>query len=130
MEDVRFHSAHLLLRNLRPSDCDSVLAYRSDPEVCRYIGEPMSAAEVAAHIDRCAAGWSRTEGETLNLGVELVGADGLIGEVLIRYISAKSQQVEMGLALARRRLDAGLSRVRAHLGLETCLAVFRYCFEE
>lgn len=130
METVLLGTAHLILRNFRESDLDAVLAFRSDSEVCRHIGEPMSAREVAAHIARFKEGWSRREGETLRLAVELRGEGKVIGEAMLRYLSVAQRQAELGAALGSRRRDPKPSGERARLGLEVCLALFRYGFEE
>lgn len=122
METIRLSSDNLVLRNLRDADFAAVLAYRSHPEVCRYIGDPMSAAEVAAHIAQRRDGWSRAEGEALSLAVELRDA-AVAGEVLVRYLSAPYRQAEVGVALHPRYHRRGL-------GLEINVVLLRYCFEE
>ncbi|HEX6682904.1 MAG TPA: GNAT family N-acetyltransferase [Candidatus Limnocylindrales bacterium] len=49
----------LLLRPLTGADTDALLAYRSVPEVCRYVPfEPMDREVIA---ERLATHWARTE---------------------------------------------------------------------
>ncbi|HEY0699389.1 MAG TPA: GNAT family protein [Micromonospora sp.] len=123
MERVELHTANLVLRNLRDSDLEVLASYRTDPDTARHIQDPMSRAEVAAHIARRAPGWSRREGETLSLAAE-VRADGtVLGEVVIRYLSEHQRQAEVGLALAPAH------HRRGH-GTEAFLGLLRYCFTE
>ncbi|MGH3663814.1 MAG: GNAT family N-acetyltransferase [Micromonosporaceae bacterium] len=123
MEVVSQGTARLLLRNLRHSDRDAVAAYRCDAESFRYIGDPMSKAEVAAHVARSRYGWSRQEGEALHLAVEVRETGAVIGEVMARLISHYDRQAEFGVALHPRLRGQGF-------GSEALAGLFRYCFEE
>lgn len=88
----------LLLRPLTPDDIDPLLAYRSRPDVCRYVPfEPMSRQEV---VDRLAGGWAGTaltdEGQALTLGVELAETGRLVGDVVLFWHSRFHRGGELG----------------------------------
>jgi len=130
METVLLNSAHLTLRNFRKSDFEAVLAYWSDPDVCRYIGEPRSPQEVEAHLARFEKGWSRAEGETLRLAVTLRDEGTVVGEVKLHYLSVSQRQAECGVALNPRRPHPATAGGQPRLGLEAYVALLRYAFEE
>ena len=91
----------LLLRPLAEADVGPLVAYRSLPEVCRYVPfEPMDEASVR---DRLRGSWSRRalegEGESLVLGVELLDSGQLIGDVMLFWHSALRRDGEVGYVL-------------------------------
>ncbi len=73
----------LVLRSFRPGDEDDVFAYRSVPEVIRYIpGDPKTREQVADLVaERATAGRVDEKSPILTLAVELGGR--VIGDVLI-----------------------------------------------
>jgi RimJ/RimL family protein N-acetyltransferase len=88
----------LLLRPLRPADADGLLAYRSRPDVCRYVPfEPMTLADITSRI---ATQWSRVEltdeGQSLVLGAELAATGELIGDVILFWHSRLHASGELG----------------------------------
>jgi RimJ/RimL family protein N-acetyltransferase len=91
----------LLLRPLRTADTDDLLAYRSIPEVCRYLPfEPMDESAISKKLE---SDWARTgidgEGQALNLGVELPGESQLVGDVMLRLHSEVHRSGEIGWVL-------------------------------
>lgn len=91
----------LHLRPLVEDDVDALLAYRADPEVCRYLPfEPMTPEVVRA---RLAGDWARTEltaeGQSLTLGVEERASGRLVGDVLLVFHSAVHAAGEIGYVL-------------------------------
>ena len=88
----------LLLRPLTPGDADSLLVYRSRPDVCRYVPfEPMDKQVIA---DRLAGAWARTEltdeGQSLTLGVVLARTGQLVGDVILFWHSREHGGGELG----------------------------------
>jgi RimJ/RimL family protein N-acetyltransferase len=88
----------LLLRPLEPSDAAALHAYRSLPEVCRWVPfEPMTLTVIA---DRLADQWSRTglddEGQHLTLGVVRRDTSELVGDVLLAWRSREHRGGEIG----------------------------------
>ncbi|GIF74792.1 GNAT family N-acetyltransferase [Asanoa siamensis] len=88
----------LLLRPLTTADTDALLAYRSRPDVCRYVPfEPMTPEVIA---DRLAGMWATTsltdEGQALTLGIELAATGQLVGDVVLFFHSRLHRGGEIG----------------------------------
>jgi RimJ/RimL family protein N-acetyltransferase len=88
----------LRLRPLTTEDVPDLLAYRGDPEVCRYLPfEPMTEPVLR---ERLAGDLGRREiteeGQALTLGAVLAGTGRLIGEVILFYRSAEHAAGEIG----------------------------------
>ena len=88
----------LLLRPLTTADVDALLAYRSRPDVCRYVPfQPMTPEVIH---NRLATQWARTEltdeGQHLTLGVELAGTGQLVGDVILFWHSRVHGAGEIG----------------------------------
>lgn len=91
----------LLLRPLTAGDIDALLAYRSRPDVCRYVPfEPMNREVVT---ERLTSHWANTqltaEGQALTLGVQLARTGALIGDVMLFWHSRVHRGGEVGYVL-------------------------------
>ena len=111
----------LLLRPLSADDTDALLAYRSLPEVCRYVPfEPMSRQGIT---ERLGTYWARTaldaEGQGLTLGVELAATGDLVGDVLLYWQSREHRGGEIGYVFHPGHAGYGYATeaARAMLGL-------------
>ena len=87
-----------MLRPLTAAHTESLLAYRGDPEVCRYLPfPPMDAAEIARRLE---TQWFRTElaedGEHVTLGAELRDTGQLVGDVILFLKSREHGNGEIG----------------------------------
>ncbi|MFI6172179.1 GNAT family N-acetyltransferase [Nocardia sp. NPDC051052] len=96
--DLPITTERLLLRPATPADIDAMFAYKSQPDVCRYLPyEPMSREQVA---ERIAGVWSRTEltevGQGLNLCVEEKATGRLLGDVVLFWRDAENRTGEIG----------------------------------
>lgn len=96
--DYPVRTERLLLRPLTADDVDSLLAYRSRPDVCRYVPfEPMDRPQIA---DRLAGPWARTaltdEGQSLSLGATLARTGQLVGDVVLFWHSRLHRGGEIG----------------------------------
>ena len=94
-------TARLLLRPLTTRDVDALLAYRSLPDVCRYVPfEPMDRRAVE---DRVATQWANPaltdEGQALTLGVELATTGELAGDVVLFWRSREHLGGEIGYVM-------------------------------
>jgi RimJ/RimL family protein N-acetyltransferase len=112
-------SARLLLRPLTVADVDDLVEYRSIPEVCRYVPfEPQAAEDVIARI----SGVWRTqtidqEGDAITLGAELVESGKLIGDLMVRWLSAEHSCGEIGYVFSPSYSGRGYASEAAHAGL-------------
>ena len=91
----------LLLRPLTDADAADLLAYRSRPDVCRYVPfEPMDEASVAARLQGL---WAKTtleaEGDVIVLGAEVIATGRLIGDLMLSWVSAEHRCAEIGYVL-------------------------------
>lgn len=118
-------SERLLLRPLTVADTDALLAYRSRPDVCRYVPfEPMSRQDVIA---RMAGQWARTEltgeGQALTLGAEVSATGELAGDVMLYWQSRLHAGGEIGYVFHPGCSGRGYAT-------EAARAVLRLGFEE
>src|SRR3974390_2016501 len=118
-------TARLRLRPLVPADVDSLVAYRSRPEVCRYVPfEPMDRDTVA---DRVARQWARqeivAEGDALFLGVEVASLGQVVGDLMLSFTSAEHRGGEVGWVLHPDHSGRGYATEAAH-------AVLHLAFDE
>jgi RimJ/RimL family protein N-acetyltransferase len=94
-------SGRLLLRPLTVDDVDALYAYRSRPDVCRYLPFGPMTREVIK--ERLATQWAETEltgeGQTLTLGVQLAETGELIGDVILFWHSQEHRAGEIGYVL-------------------------------
>jgi RimJ/RimL family protein N-acetyltransferase len=110
-------TARLYLRPLREADVPDLLSYHSSPEVHQYL--PMGPMDADGVRQRLRHGlWSRTaleeEGEILFLGVELVATGELIGDMMLRWVSAKEQCGEIGYVINPAHGGNGYATEAAH----------------
>jgi RimJ/RimL family protein N-acetyltransferase len=113
----------LRLRPLRDADVSALLSYHSSPEVHQYLPiEPMDAEVVIARLRD--GPWSgstlESEGQALVLGIELISTGELIGEVMLRWLSAKDRCGEIGYVLHPGHAGNGYATEAARAVL--CLA--------
>ena len=114
----------LLLRPLAIGDADTLLAYRSREDVCRYVPfEPMSRDDI---LERIAGRWARTEltdeGQSLTLGAQLAGTGELAGDVMLFWHSREHAGGEVGYVFNPALGGRGYATEAAH-------AVLRLGFE-
>jgi RimJ/RimL family protein N-acetyltransferase len=112
-------SARLLLRPLTEADVDDLVEYRSIPEVCRYVPfEPQSADDVIARMN---GPWRQQtlaqEGSSITLGAELEDSGKLIGDVMLRWLSAEHHCGEIGYVFNPAYAGRGYAAEAAHAGL-------------
>ena len=122
---VPLHTDRLELRPLGPGDRDALLAYRSDPETCRFLPfEPQTAEEVDRYLATRAG--RRHLGETdtsVSFGVALAGGGPLVGDVIVFVRSRVDECLEIGWVLAPEHRGAGYAT-------EAAAALLRFAFDE
>jgi RimJ/RimL family protein N-acetyltransferase len=124
MVNVRIETRRLVLRSLEDSDVEAVLAHRSHPDVCRYIGPPMTREEVVRHIAERRRSWhGGQDGDVLSLACELKETGRVVGEGVVRDLSVSAKHAEVGLGLQPQHQAR-------ELGTEALVALLRYGFEQ
>jgi RimJ/RimL family protein N-acetyltransferase len=90
----------LMLRPLTADDVESIHAYQSREEVCRYIPyAPRTRGEIADRIDSgVLTSVINSVGEALSLGVTLLDSDVVMGDVMLRWVSDEHKCGEVGYA--------------------------------
>ena len=106
----------LQLRPLAETDVDALVAYRSLPEVCRYVPfEPMDADAVR---ERLRGIWARTTleapGDGLILGIELDETGEVIGDLMLQWTSAQHRSGEIGYVLHPGQSGNGYATEASH----------------
>ncbi|WP_309234509.1 GNAT family N-acetyltransferase [Nocardia sp. XZ_19_385] len=91
----------LLLRPLTIADVEALYAYRSVPDVCRYVPfEPMTREAIAERLETQWANPGLTdEGQALTLGIEVAETGALIGDVILFWHSRIHAGGEIGYVL-------------------------------
>jgi RimJ/RimL family protein N-acetyltransferase len=117
-------TARLLLRSLRREDTPALLGYRSLPEVCRWVPfEPMNAQTIAARLQgHWAATSLEAEGDVLTLGVEAATTGEVIGDVMLRWLSAEHSCGELGYVFHPAFAGQGYATEAAHAVLHLVIA--------
>ena len=112
-------SARLLLRPLTEADVDDLVEYRSILEISRYVPfQPQSAADVLARINGV---WRQQtleqEDDSITLGAELVESGKVIGDLMVRWLSAEHSCGEIGYVFNPAYSGRGYATETAHAGL-------------
>jgi RimJ/RimL family protein N-acetyltransferase len=116
----------LHLRPLDEADVAALLSYHSSPDVHRYLPmEPMDGDAVLARLGD--GRWSKStleeEGDVLVLGADLVSTGELIGDVMLRWLSAKDRCGELGWVFHPEHRGRGYAT-------EAADAVLRLAFDD
>lgn len=118
-------SERLLLRPLVIPDAPAIRAYRSLPEVCRWV--PFEPADAARIEDNIRKRWSRTtldaEGQAFLLGAALAATGQLIGDVMLQWASEQHRLAEVGYVFHPAHSGHGYAT-------EAVRTVLRLAFEE
>ncbi len=123
--DYPLKTDRLLLRPFAPADLDDLLAYRSRPDVYRYLyGEEVGRAEASDLLTKKMGQDELVEeGQWLALAVHEPDANRVIGDVVLKWISEQNRQGELGYVFNPEFGGKGYAT-------EAARAVLRLGFEE
>jgi RimJ/RimL family protein N-acetyltransferase len=115
----------LRLRPLTDDDTEALLAYRSLPDVCRYVPfQPMTREVIA---ERLATMWANheltDEGQHMTLGAELAATGELVGDVILMWHSREHSSGEIGYVLSPEHMGHGYAT-------EAAREMLRLAFDE
>jgi RimJ/RimL family protein N-acetyltransferase len=117
--DRPIRTERLLLRTLQPGDGDAIHAYRSLPDVARYVPfAPMSPELIA---ERLQGFWARNradgEGEGIVVGFVRVDTGELVGDLALMLVSDEHRGTEIGWVLNPEHGGHGYATEAARAGL-------------
>ncbi|MBE2219912.1 MAG: GNAT family N-acetyltransferase [Anaerolineae bacterium] len=115
----------LKLRPFQPSDLESFLAYRSDPEVARYQGweMPYTVEKAEAFIKEMMQSTPGTDGRWYQFAVALKETGAMIGDCAFHTLAHDKRQAEIGFSFARSHQGFGYAS-------EAVNRLLRYLFED
>jgi RimJ/RimL family protein N-acetyltransferase len=116
--DYPLRTERLILRPFEASDLDDFHAYRSLPEVARYLfDEPSDRADAARRLTNATTmGELTKEDDWLVLAVVL--DDRVIGDVVLKWLNEKDRQGELGYIFHPEFHGRGLAREASEVILE------------
>jgi RimJ/RimL family protein N-acetyltransferase len=117
-------SDRLRLRPFGIDDVTSLVACRSNPEVCRYV--PFEPMDPTTMLKRVPGSWSRShldaEGQSLVLGIELAAEGCLVGDVPLRGRRRSTRALKLAVCsiphLAVRGSPAEAAHRMIHLAFD------------
>jgi RimJ/RimL family protein N-acetyltransferase len=114
------------LRPVADSDLAAMVAYRGDPEVCRYLPfEPQSPDDIRQRIGHLFGGTS-LEGERggVVLAVERVQDGTVIGDLVLFHLDADAGSAEMGWVVSPTAGGRGLATEAVRALVDTAFSVY------
>ncbi|HLI60193.1 MAG TPA: GNAT family protein [Solirubrobacteraceae bacterium] len=113
-------TGRLVLRGFEPADAEAIHAYRSLPEVARYV--PFAPMDQALIAERLAGPWARrratVEDGFLVVGIERLDTGELIGDLTLMLTSAEHCGGEIGWLLHPAHGGHGYATEAARAGLD------------
>lgn len=106
---MRIETERLILRLMQLSDLQDSFEHRSDPEVCRFVGKPLTKEETKEKVLQAMEPWSGEENHKLFLAIELKSEKKLIGELMFKLTNIDSGIGEIGYRLNKNYQGKGLA---------------------
>ncbi|RZQ54494.1 GNAT family N-acetyltransferase [Pseudoalteromonas phenolica] len=122
---MEFTTKRLIIRLLKVSDLEAVLAHRSDPFTSRFIGKPATLADAQARIAQAQLPWKGKEGERLILAIECKESGLLLGELMFKFVSVEHQCGEIGYRLAGKYQGKGYAFEAANALIKEVFTQFK-----
>jgi len=118
--DLPIKTARLVLRPYEAGDLDDLHAYRSQPEVHRYLYSEVQDREQTRELitERMAVAELTDEGQDLRLAVSWPEQGRVVGEVVLKWLSKVHGQGEIGYTLNPEFQGRGLATEAAEALLE------------
>ncbi|MEU0880705.1 GNAT family N-acetyltransferase [Lentzea sp. NPDC005914] len=120
MPDFPIKTARLVLRPFEPHDLDDLHAYRSQPEVHRYLYSEAQDREQTRELiaERMACTELSDEGQKLWLAVYWPEQGRVVGDVVLKWLSKVNRQGEIGYGFNPEFQGKGLATEAAEALLE------------
>lgn len=125
----------LVMKKFSLADVDSNVDHEMNPEIMRYIRDPMPQTEVTAKTMQMVADWQGQEQEWVLIAVRLRDNNEYIGMVCMRYLSIENNTIELGWRLgtehhgkgfateaAKELLNFIIKQLKPHKAVAYCVA--------
>jgi ribosomal-protein-alanine N-acetyltransferase len=106
-QNLTISTPRLTIRLMRAADLADSIEHRSDPQVCRFVGEPLTQQQAEQKLQLSMAPWLGQENQKLMLAIELTSQKKLIGELMFKYTLLDSEVGEIGYRLNRHYQGKG-----------------------
>ncbi len=120
---IVLNTKRLFIRQITPDDLNDSIEHRADPEVCKYISDPMTIQEVKKFVDGHSKPWSGKINEHLALAVVLKSEKKLIGELKVQHVNLTKKITEIGFRFNKKHHKKGYA-------IEATEALMKYLFNE
>ncbi len=99
----------LMMRKFSLIDVDSNVSHEMNPDIMRYIRDPMPKNEVTAKTMQMVADWQGQEKEWVLIALRLHDTNEYVGMVCLRYESIENNTVELGWRLGTEHHGLGFA---------------------
>ncbi len=120
---MNLENERLKIRLLALTDLEDSFEHRADPEVCRYVGQPITKQETQQKIEQAMKPWQGKEHHKLFLAIELKSENKLIGELMFKYSNRESGLGEFGCRVNKNYQGRGYA-------FEASRCLLDYLFQE
>jgi len=120
---IVLNTLRLLIRQIAPEDLNDSIEHRTDPDVCRFISDPMTMQEVKKFVDEHSKSWSGMINEHLALAVVLKSENKLIGELKVQHANLTEKITEIGFRFNKKYHKKGYA-------IEATEALMKHLFSE
>ncbi len=108
-EELRWSTDRLSIRRMLQKDLAMQIVHESNPEIMRFIRDPLPQAQALERIKKLEDPWAAEEREWLGLAITERGRDEFAGLLALRIESYANETVEVGYRLAPDLHGKGLA---------------------
>jgi [ribosomal protein S5]-alanine N-acetyltransferase len=124
VDTVLFTTPRLRIRNLRDSDLEAFLQYRSNPEITKYQGfDTFTKEQAKVFIEEHKNKLKIFPGEWIQYGIEDLSDQQLVGDCAIYLHQSDSRIAETGITISHVQHRKGYAK-------ESMLGMMNFLFEE
>ena len=96
---MQFETSRLTLRLMQPTDLEQALLYWLDASVNQYLPFPLDRSFATQKFNQTLLPWGGEDGDKLVLAIVDKASNGLIGEIMFKYVNKASGLAEIGYCL-------------------------------
>lgn len=119
--EMHISTERLVLRGIKNSDAESILKYRSNPQIYKFQNwKPQRIEDVKKFISEKIAKAPNTPDTWYQLGILIKETGNLVGDIGVHFIGPDCLQVEIGFTLSLEYQGKGYA-TEAVIGIINCL---------